>query len=345
MTEKRLYADVGERRKAAARPKVSIGLPVYNGEVFIEEAIDSILGQTFTDFELIICDNASTDRTPEICRRYAERDARVHYYCNESNLGAAANYNIAFRLARGEYFRWAAHDDRLEPTYLAACVAVLERDPSVVLCYPRTLIIDEQSEPITLHPDKLHLVSPEPHLRLNQYFERYSPRRDECNAVFGLMQRKMLAQTPLIGAYASSDLILLGEIAMLGKIFEIAQPLFLRRDHLQTSVRANRDLQDRAAWFDPANKAKRLLPRWRWFREYLDAVGRAPLSPAEKLRCYGVVMRWFVPYNYRIMLRELGGSVKHAVLRPRQTTRRARSGKSSKDAGVSPRPNRAESVL
>ena len=321
MVEKELHAKVAKVREADAPPKVSIGLPVYNGEDFIEEAIDSILAQTFADFELIICDNASTDHTSEICRRYAERDARVYYHCNEKNLGAAANYNRVFRLAKGEYFRWAAHDDRLEPGYLAACVAVLDRDPSVVLCYPRTLIINEQSEPLSVHPDKLHLAAAEPHLRLNQYFERYAPRRDECNAVFGLMRRDVLGRTPLIGAYASSDLILLGEIALLGKICEIAQPLFLRRDHLRTSVRANRDLQDRAAWFDPANKAKRLLPRWRWFREYLDAVGRAPLSPTQRLRCYSVVLRWFVPHNYRIMLRELGGSVKHAVLRP--VTKRA----------------------
>ena len=295
-------------------PKVSIGLPVYNGERFIEEAIESILDQTFMDFELIVSDNASTDRTSEICRRYAERDPRVRYYRNKTNLGAAANYNRVFHLAQGDYFRWAAHDDKLAPGYIAACVDVLDRNPSVVLCYPQTLIIDEQSEPINMHPDKLHLASPEPHLRFEQYFKRYTPKRDECNAVFGLARRRVLAQTGLIGAYASSDMVLLGEIALLGKIHEVEWPLFLRRDHVRTSVRANRDLRDRAAWFDPANEAKRLLPRWRWFGQYLDAVSRAPLSPSEKLRCYTVIVKQFVPHNYHIMLRELGGSVKHAVL-------------------------------
>ena len=315
-----LIADKNKRAvkvkpKGLARPpKVSIGLPVYNGEPFIEEAIDSILDQTFVDFELVVSDNASTDRTPEICRRYARRDARVRYCANATNLGAAANYNRVFQLAQGDYFRWAAHDDKLAPDYLAACVDVLDRDAAVVLCYPQTLIIDERSEPLNVHPDRLHLASPEPHLRFNQYFERYTPRRDECNAVFGLARREVLAQTGLIGAYASSDMILLGEIALFGKIYEVQRPLFLRRDHVRTSVRANRDLKDRAAWFDPANKAKRLLPRWRWFGQYLDAVNRAPLSPGEKLKCYAVIAKRFIPHNYHIMARELGGSVKYSLL-------------------------------
>ena len=322
--------------KGAGRPpKVSIGLPVYNGEAFIGEAIESILDQTFTDFELLISDNASTDRTPEICRRYADGDARVRYSCNEANLGAAANYNRVFHLARGDYFRWAAHDDKLAPDYLAACVAVLDRDPSVVLCYPQTLIIDERSEPLHVHPDNLDLASPEPHLRFDQYFRRYSPRRDECNAVFGLVRREVLAQTGLIGAYASSDMILLGEIALLGKIQEVQRPLFLRRDHVRTSVRANRDLRDRAAWFDPALKAKRLLPRWRWFGQYLDAVGRAPLSYGERLKCYAVIAKRFVPHNYRIMVLELGGSVKHAVLGPVRMARAVQSRRARPEAAQS----------
>ena len=104
--------------KTADRPRVSIGLPVYNGENFLEFALDSILGQTFQDFELIISDNASTDATESICRRYAAKDSRIRYYRNPNNQGAAQNYNRVFALARGEYFKWAAHDDVCKPNYL-----------------------------------------------------------------------------------------------------------------------------------------------------------------------------------------------------------------------------------
>ena len=101
-----------------AHPRVSIGLPVYNGELFLENALDSILSQTYSDFELIISDNASDDKTEEICRSYAARDKRVRYSRNAHNLGAAPNYNRVYHLARGRYFKWASHDDVLAPEFL-----------------------------------------------------------------------------------------------------------------------------------------------------------------------------------------------------------------------------------
>src|SRR3954470_1068595 len=93
------------------RPRVSIGLPVYNGQRFLAPAVSSLLAQTFADFELVICDNASTDDTEAICRRFAERDPRVRYHRNEQNVGAAPNFNRALALSTGQYFKWAAHDD------------------------------------------------------------------------------------------------------------------------------------------------------------------------------------------------------------------------------------------
>ncbi len=87
-------------------PRVSIGLPVFNGERYLARAIDSILAQDFRDLELVVCDNASTDRTAEICAAYARRDPRVRYHRNPRNLGAGPNYDRCFHLARGEYFKW-----------------------------------------------------------------------------------------------------------------------------------------------------------------------------------------------------------------------------------------------
>lgn len=101
------------------RPKVSVGLPVYNGEKYLPQAIKSLLAQTFAEFELIICDNASTDRTQEISRTFTKRDQRIRYHRNPNNLGAAANFNLSFRLSSGEYFKWAA-DDLCAPEFLAS---------------------------------------------------------------------------------------------------------------------------------------------------------------------------------------------------------------------------------
>ena len=125
-----------------AVPRVSIGMPVYNGENFLAEALDSMLAQTFVDFELIISDNASTDRTKAICRDYAARDRRIRYHRVDDNQGATWNFNHTFELARGEYFKWAAHDDLCDPTFVARCVEVLDSDPTVICCHTQTRHID-----------------------------------------------------------------------------------------------------------------------------------------------------------------------------------------------------------
>ena len=99
-------------------PRVSIGLPVLNGEKYVAEALDAILAQSFLDFELIISDNASTDATPDICADYARRDARIRLHRHPSNLGAAPNFNFVFQRSRGEYFKWAAHDDQISSDFI-----------------------------------------------------------------------------------------------------------------------------------------------------------------------------------------------------------------------------------
>src|SRR5688500_18206971 len=125
-------------------PRVSIGMPVRNGQKYIREAIDSILAQTFTDWELIVCDNASTDATEQIVRDFAAGGPRSRYHRNPAVLGPAANHNLGVELSRGEYFRWHAHDDMIAPRYLDECVKALDADPSIVCVYPRTTIVDDR---------------------------------------------------------------------------------------------------------------------------------------------------------------------------------------------------------
>jgi glycosyltransferase involved in cell wall biosynthesis len=200
-------------------PRVSIGMPVYNGERFLAEAIESILAQTFTDFELIISDNGSTDSTPAICERYARLDSRIRYYRNEVNLGAAPNFNRAFHLAQGEYFKWAAHDDICLPQYLERCVETLDADAQAVLCYPRTWGINAdgtRDEQFTARLDtsSLRVESPRPHLRFSDMIHRYHL----CHQVFGLFRRQVLARTPLIQPYTGSDRVLLAVVALYGTL-------------------------------------------------------------------------------------------------------------------------------
>lgn len=113
-------------------PKVSIGMPVYNGEKIIRNALDSLLSQTFTNFELIISDNASTDSTSTICMEYAKKDERIQYIRQPKNIGGTLNFYFVLKNAKGEYFMWASADDIWEPSFIEKNIKILESDTQIV---------------------------------------------------------------------------------------------------------------------------------------------------------------------------------------------------------------------
>jgi len=121
------------------KPTVSFGLPVRNGEKYVKAAIESVLAQTLTDWELVICDNASTDSTAKICESYAEIDARVRFFENDRDIGQIGNFNRVFDLSRGQYFRWIGYDDRLHPEYMRSVIELFRQDNNIV-----AVITDEE---------------------------------------------------------------------------------------------------------------------------------------------------------------------------------------------------------
>ena len=284
------------------QPYLTIGLPVYNGQNYVGEAIKSILKQTYEDFELIIADNASTDDTSRICRRYALLDSRIRYIRNAKNLGAAANYNMVLSLAKGKYFKWSAHDDCIAPTFLEKCVNILERNNSVVTCYPRTVLIDENGQEIEKYDDRMHMQMDLPHQRLAHTFENLWL----CNPVFGLMRTDVLRTTCCIGKYPGSDVVLLSNLSLLGGFYEIPEFLFFRRIHPAMSRRANESNEKLTNWFDTGSQVKICMPKTRFLFEYMKIVWKAKISFTEKVDCSNVVIdKWFYKY-----WRHIGGEFK-----------------------------------
>ncbi len=250
-------------------PRVSVGLPVYNGENYVEEAVRSLLDQTYADFELIISDNASTDRTEEICRAFAAADPRVTYHRFDRNMGAAHNFNHVVDLARGEYFRWAAHDDVCEPGYLKACVMLLDEDPTVVLCHSRTGRLGPDGRRDGHYDYPVRYGAP----RTADRFRDLIVVRHHCITIFGLMRLEVLRRTPLIGAYVASDRVLLAELALHGRLVEVPETLFHRRHHPEVSS-ALSEQDARLEWFDPALSGRITHPNWRILQEYVRALRR-----------------------------------------------------------------------
>lgn len=284
----------------SSSPSVSIGLPVYNGEQFIDEAIQSVLRQSHSGFELVISDNASTDSTSEICLGYAERDERIRYLRSGTNHGAAWNFNRVFELSRGQYFKWLNHDDCWDPLMLERSVDVLETAPSdVVLCYPKTLFIDEHGSVIEHYEDRLDLRCADPARRLGNLIRNL--RR--CNALFGLMRTRDLERTRLLGAYIDADRTLLAELSMLGQFWELDERLFMRRMHPQGSTFANTTRQESMGWWNPARKAQKVhLPNWRLLMEHVRGVQHVPLASADRRGCYVSLGRhWPTIYSGRLI--------------------------------------------
>jgi glycosyltransferase involved in cell wall biosynthesis len=274
---------------AVSPPKVSIGLPVYNGDEFLEKAIESILNQTFRDFELIISDNASTDKTATICQQYAAGDARIRYYRNPHNIGGANNGNRTFLLAEGQYFRWAAHDDLCAPELLEKCVAVLEHEPEIVLCYTETINIDQKGQ---LQERIAHkrATSPAPHQR----FRDLAFRNDYCEPSYGLMRSDVLRKTRLEQDFTGSDRVLLCELAFHGRFHEIPEALFYKRHHAKNTYL---DWRARMAWFNPDWKGKITFPNWLQFLHYLITIRQGPISPLAKFYCYLVMVEWLIVHG------------------------------------------------
>jgi glycosyltransferase involved in cell wall biosynthesis len=281
---------------AAEVPLVSVGLPVFNGEAFLENAIRSVLGQSLGDLELILCDNASDDRTGEICRDYAARDPRVQYFRNPRNLGAAANYNLAFSHARGRYFKWLAHDDRMLPSFLAKTCRVLEERADALLCNTVISYIDSAGTQLGLYDSKLlgaDSLSP------SARFAWMVLRSHTCVDFFGLIRRDKLRDSLLHGSFHGADRALLAQLALRGRMVQLPAPLLAVREHPNRYTRAQRRSADRAAWHDSASGGHASFPTWRLYGEYLRMVGREALPPAERSRCYAVLARWW-GYNWNI---------------------------------------------
>lgn len=283
-------------------PRVTIGLPVHNGERFLEAALDSIMAQDFTDFELIVSDNASTDGTAEILRARAAKDPRMMVYWNETNLGGAANFNRVLGLARGEYFRWAGHDDLMDPGMLGACVEALDAQGlSCVLSYPPTMIIDDSGTQVGVFENRLAFDHRDPVLRLRHLLRNFGL----ANVIFGLMRTEAIQTVGGIPAYNSGDLVMLAGMALRGGFFETSGPLFYRRMHPGMSWKASKSAEGFATWFDSSRSPLIVFPLWRVWREVIFEVWRSPLSGGQKMRASMVAGYEWPKRHWRRFLGEI----------------------------------------
>jgi hypothetical protein len=292
-----------------AMRKVAIGMPVWNGEKFVSEAIESILGQTYGDFELVISDNASTDATAEICRSYAKHDTRIRYFRQTKNIGAGPNHAEVFRLSAGRYFKWASHDDFLAPEFIDECVRVLDADEAVAVCCPTTVLVNEDGSPLHYSPqfdamvdsygnlwrvtENMSLTSADPAER----FAAVLCNMDLCFEIYGLIRRSALARASAMPSYYGGDKVVLAELSLLGRYHLLEAPLLHRRCH-PTQSSSPQTSRYRAMWIS-GRRFQLVPPQLRLLAGYSQAVLWAKLTPVQRLRCFSATARRAVTIGLR----------------------------------------------
>lgn len=298
-------------------PRVSIGLPVYNGERFVCEAIESVLAQTFTDFELVISDNGSTDATPDIAAEFAARDPRIRHLRHDVTRGARWNFNRVVEECRGEFFVWLASDDAWEREFLERCLAELDADPGVVLAFSHVTYVDEHSE-----------VIGERNLSMRADSERVGERLwdllmawHDCLPIFGVVRADVLRRTPLLPPYASGDHLLIAQLGLIGRFAIVDAKLFRSRLHPGQSIQSFNVWVDHHAyteWFEATEPGRLRFPQWRLLGDLATSVWRAPTGIVERIRCVPAVVRWCI--RYRILF------VKDLTVAARRWRQRRREG-------------------
>jgi len=292
-------------------PRVTIALPVYNGENFIERAIHSVINQSFTDFEFIISDNASTDRTRDIVKTYQQQDERIRLIENDQNIGAAANYNVGFLQAKGEYLKWCAHDDEIDPGHVATLVDKLDSDSRLSLAFGKTICIDAVGQKLPMVGEEMpEVLDPDPVAR----FMNAILNAGTCFPIFGLFRRAALEKTMLHLPYYGSDRALLAEAALMGRFGCAPEAIFYNRDHGARSININ-DKLTRSLWQNGAKNRRTAAEHLNLLRHFFEVSGRHP-DIASPLRIRLALLRYASePYQLGRYVMELTGLVSPATAR------------------------------
>ena len=278
----------------------------------MERALRSLLSQTYEELEILLCDNASTDRTVDICQHFAAQDSRIKFFPSEVNRGAIWNFNRAFEHGTGEYFKWAAHDDFCAPQFIEKCVQVLDEQPTVVLCHSDS----DEVDPLGTLLNHLYIPQGLQHEDPIGRFEKLALEIHNCILIFGVIRSETLRKTPLMGSYVASDRILLNELTLHGPFFVIGETLFWRTEHAQTSQNSH-DFWERLGWFDTEHEGKLYFPHWRLVRELLRVVRQSPLTASQRVKCFRVIARYLANpspfWGKSTTLRDLGRDIEEAA--------------------------------
>jgi glycosyltransferase involved in cell wall biosynthesis len=287
-------------------PLVTIGIPVFNGERYLAEAVRSAIDQDYPDIRVVISDNASTDGTPMIAAEMVAVDARISYLRQAVNIGPNANYNLLVREANGTYFKWLAADDRCHRTFIRRCVEILEADASVMVCGSAREEIDEHGRPLGVRSEHLDLTGPSGPTR----FGRLLCTDRGHGLIYGVIRLSTLRTTGLLADYYGSERALLAELALLGQVVELDDMLWSSREHRTRSTYLRFD----TTW-NPRLRRRSTLVYPAILRRMVSILLRSPATRRDRVEAGGRLLLCLVRRVHRLTL-SLVGQVRRTVRTP-----------------------------
>lgn len=278
---------------------VSIGIPAYNVDRYLARALDSLLNQSISNFEIIISDNASTDGTGAICEAYARRDPRIRYIRQPNNIGAPRNWNVVVHESRGIFFKWASASDLCSPTMLEQCVNALQADSKIVLCYGKTQFIDENDLPLCIFESELGFEEDRPSDRMAHICSHMTVNNLQC----GVFRLDTLRRTRLDRMYPSGDLALMAELTLYGRFKLLPTVLLYRRQSRETATSMLTPMERQRFYNPHATRAITAIVARRYMDNFFSIL-RAPISFFEKTRACVLILR-LLWWDRAIIWREL----------------------------------------
>jgi glycosyltransferase involved in cell wall biosynthesis len=260
-------------------PLISVGMPVYNEEKFLAQALHSLLAQDYANLEIIISDNASSDETENICREFAARDARIKYHRLSSNCGVAKNFQNVLKLAQGEYFMWASGHDLWSPNLISECINILEGDTNAILAFGSSSWIDATGADFSKSWGWTDTRGMDTIARFFSVFW------GNMNPILGVMRTDPLKTSKgIMINTAGADLIVLSELALQGDFVHAPTASWSRREFRQGEDFKQRMKRYRSDQFGITKTlAGKLFPLARLPFELIRVIVSAEIGWFEKL--------------------------------------------------------------
>jgi len=285
-------------------PLLTICVPVFNGERYLAQCLDSLLSQTFREFVLVISDNASTDHTASLCRHYVQADSRVRYRRNETNIGMYPNISLLLRSAQTPYVKLATADDFWAPTMLEDALKHLETDPSLVLCFPKMVQVDGAGREIGRYERPLNLLDADP-------IKRFKSVLTDLGLVYqlmGVMRTSVALATLPFMNQPGADGVYLAELTLYGRLLELPHYQYFRRFHEESSSWDRSSESHQIQRVLGVGTGRIRLAGWKYHLGLIQRLLHSPLPVGPKLELLGFLGRRIV-WDRAALCRELWQAV------------------------------------